>query len=272
MLVKDINDIGLGFRQEFKYAPLAFGSFSTNRLLDLVKTKAINSDDVAVCQYLYKFKCAPLEYILRDVKGIDEREVTRKMDSLVRNRILNSFVLTNAKDEYDSVNGLVFYCLDYGAILLLRCLIDDENLENWKATDLIMTGGKVKKALMCIDFYSQLKKVEFYTPSVVYASFGSKIKAGAVFKQDEQIFLAEFVNKTDLLESSETKIIEKILNYEKLLEIGDPAGWTYYFDKKPVLLIVADCKETKETIKKRLQGSKLEAVQYAICKAPEPKY
>lgn len=272
MLVKDIGDIGLGFRQEFKYAPLAFGSFSTNRLLDLVRTKVINSDDVAVCQYLYKFKCAPLEYILRDVKDIDEREVTRKMDSLVRNRILNAFVLTNAKDKFDDVNGTVFYCLDYGAILLLRCLIDDENLENWKATDLIMTGGKVKKALMCIDTYTQLKEVEFYTTGVTYASYGAKIKTGATFKQDDQIFLTEFVNKTDLMECGETKIIEKILSYEKLLETGDPQGWTYYFEKKPILLIISDCKETKETMKKRLQGGKIETIQYGVCKMPEVKY
>ena len=277
MLVKDICDIGLGFTQEFKYTPLAFGSFSSNRILELVKTGAIDKDDVKVCQYLYKFKCAPLEYILRDIPDLDPRKVSRNMQSLIRNRILNAFVLTNSKDKYNDVDGLVFYTLDYGAILLLRCLIDDENLENWKATDLFMTGGKVRKALMCIDFYSQLKEVEFYEPNVVYASFGAKIKTGAVFKQDGKVFLTEFVNKTDLLESSETKIVEKILRYNQLLETD---GWTYYFEKKPILLIVCDCKETKTTMKNRLQKPKKTEektpqdyeIQYAILKTDDLGY
>ena len=277
MLVKDICDIGLGFTQEFKYTPLAFGSFSSNRILELVKTGAITKDDVKVCQYLYKFKCAPLEYILRDIPELDPRKTTRNMQSLIRNRILNAFVLTNSKDKYNDVEGLVFYTLDYGAILLLRCLIDDENLENWKATDLFMTGAKVRKALMCIDFYSQLKNLEFYEPNVMYASFGAKIKTGTVFNQNGKTFLTEFVNRIDLFESSETKIIEKISRYDQLLETD---GWTFYFKEKPTLLIVCDSKETKATMKNRLQkpddpskdASQKYEIQYAILKTENLGY
>lgn len=130
MIVKEVSEIEAGYTQAFKYTPLSFGSYSSNKILELCEKGVIDKSVTAIAQYLYKYKCAPLEYIFRDIEGLDERYITRKMDNLVRSRIFNSFKLVSNNEPFDSPEGLVFYTLDYGAILLLRSLVEDENLEN----------------------------------------------------------------------------------------------------------------------------------------------
>lgn len=259
MIVKELDDIQIGYTQAFKYAPLTFGSYSSNKILALCEAKIIDKDVVTIARYLYKFGCAPLGYILRDHPKMDARKITRKMPELVRNRIFNSFILVSNNERF-TTDGLVFYTLDYGAILLLRSLIEDENLENWKATDLFMTGIKTKKALMIIDFYNSLKNVEFFNPYMMYASYGAKIKTKAVFKQDNQVYLVECVTKDDLADSSDTAITEKLLHYSQLL---GTEGWTYYFQELPILLILVDSDEAKEIVKKRLEGCNIPKIQYS---------
>lgn len=259
MIVKNLSDIELGYTQSFRYTPLTFGSYSSNKILSLCESGVIDKEVVSIARYLYKFVCAPLDYILRDIPGLDARKITRKMPELVRNRIFNMFILVSNNEEFTN-EGLVFYTLDYGAILLLRSLIEDENLENWKATDLFMTGVKVKKALMVIDFYNSLEKPEFYNPYVIYASFGAKIKTKAVFKQNGQVYLVECVSKDDLADSSDSAITEKLLHYSQLL---GTEGWSYYFSELPTLLVVVDSENAKKIVKARLEGCNIPKLQFA---------
>lgn len=259
MIIKNVDEIESGFTQAFKYTPLSFGSYSSNKILDLCEKGVIDKSVTAIAQYLYKYKCAPLEYILRDIKGLDERIVTRKMEGLVRNRIFNAFMLVDNNEQFDNSEGMIFYTLDYGAVLLLRNLIEDENLDNWKATDLYMSGIKVKKALMVIDFCNSLGETDFYNTYIMYASYGAKLRTKAVFKQDGKIYLVEMVCQDDTLDGATTDMTEKILHYSQLLSTE---GWSYYFEERPILLIVADTDKAKETFKKRLEGCDIPEIKY----------
>lgn len=258
MIVQEIKDIGLGYTQSFKYQPLNFGSVSVNKIVDLIESGMIDKDIANIALYLYKFKCAPMDYILRDVEVSDERKVIRKMDELIRNRIFNEFVLTDNREDFTN-KGLVFYTLDYGAILLFRIYadklrmkgIEDENLEAWKSTDLFMPGSKVKRALMVIDLCANLPNANRFDTYVLYRSYGTKIRSYAVIKQGEETYLAEMVCDEDIIEEGETKMTEKLLRYEQLL---GTEGWTYYFDKKPTLLVVAASEKIRKKMQKRLEG------------------
>lgn len=268
MIVKEVNEIGLGFSQSFKYTPLNFGSVITSRIVEMIKAGTIDKDIGKVALYLYKFKCAPMDYILRDCNLEDNRKTIRKMDELVRNRIFNEFVLTDNQEEFTN-DGLVFYTLDYGAILLFRLYedklrlkgIEDENLESWKATDLFMPGTKVKRALMTIDLCASMPNAERFDTYVLYRSYGTKIRTYATVKQDEEIYLAEMLTDGDVIEEGEAKMTEKLLRYEQLLGTD---GWTYYFDKEPTLLIVAASEKIKKTIEKRLEGCQIPKIQYEV--------
>lgn len=294
MIVERLEDVGLGFKQSFKYTPLPFGSYSANTILELIKSGVIDRDVIKVTLFLYKFKCATVEYITKNVDLDDERKLVRKLDELVRNRIFNEFVLSDSNDLFDS-KGLVFYTLDYGAILLLRCpgspfvktkkivekdeeeeyvggkdiitnendFTESDNLDNWKATDLFMSGTKALKSLTLIDFCRSLGEVEYFNTNELFSSYGAKVRTKANFKQGDKTYLVEVVANNDLLEESDSNVTEKLVRYEQLLGTD---GWTYYFKELPTLLIICDSPKAKELVEFRMKDSKVLNIEYLIMK------
>lgn len=270
MVIKDIKDIRSGLVQSFRYAPINTGSVGGDTILRLCKSGFIDSDMAAIAKYLYKFRCAPISYIVRDLNIADQKKCQDKLNKLVAKRVFNSFVLSETRDEY-SEDGLVFYTIDYGALTLLRAIEEDDNIENWKATDVIMTGLKVKKCLMLLDFYHKIRnKIEYLDPYHLYLTYGARLrtKAELKLKDGEAInghtgkFVVEIICEDDLYEGSGTEINSKLTTYEQLICTD---GWSYCgFDNPPTLLILGDSQKSLSRIKSNMEGSKIKDVDYII--------
>ena len=267
MVIRDIKEIKDGFVQKFYYTPLPFGSVSHNRILELIQANALNKEDVAVMKYLYHFKCAPVSYIIKDV--LPEKDATtlrRRLLDLVKQRILNAFILTNTEDqEFTSSGSEIFFTVDYCAIAILKSGLNDENLDNWKGSDLFMTGVKVKKCLEIIDFYRLVSQhVDYFTVGSLYKAYNSVVRTKATIKMNNTIFLTEVVDADDVYEATDSKMLEKILRYEQIL---GTEGWSNYFpdsDNPPILLILADTLKSADVYCKRIGETRIPNIRYFV--------
>ena len=271
MIIKDISEIKTGMTQSFKYTPINKGSVGSNELLKLCEVKQIDKNIAAIAKYLYKFKCAPIDYLCEDL-GIEEKDkYFGKMMYLTEKRIFNAFVLTDSNDPFDTKDhNLVFFTLDYGALFLLRAIDDDENIENWKAIDVIMTGLKVKKTIMLLDFYRKIRSdCEYFIPYRLFLSYGARIRTRAMFKAKPDsklseklpgINLVEIVSIDDIFEDNTTNMVEKIHSYEKLLCTD---GWSYDgLEEVPTLIILGDSPNSLKRIKEQISDTKIEKIKY----------
>lgn len=262
MIINDVKDIREGFVQVFNYTPLNTGSVGGDEVYKLCKTGLIDSDIAAVAKYLYKYKCAPLSYLAQDL-NIDIETLEPKMKELVKKRIFNNFMLADRNELYTE-DSLLFYTIDYGAIWLLRSIDEDENIENWKAVDNYMTGLKVKKCLMLLDFYRNIRdNVEFFKPYEMYLTYGARLRTKAVFKMKEgKTYLLEIVTEDDLLTGAKTNMVEKVMHYEQLLCTD---GWKYAgFGEVPNLLILSDSEKVLEKFKDRISDCKVENIDFSV--------
>lgn len=270
MIINKIEDLGLNQHQAFLFPPINMGSVSGNEIIKLCKSGYIDKDVAATLKYLYKFKCATLDYIVKDMEIADSNKFSKKIKELCKKRILNAFVMTDSKEEF-SEKGLVFYTLDYGALVVLKACEDDDNIENWKASDTIMTGLKVKKSIMLIDLYRKIKpKAEYFKSYPMYLSFGARLRAKAVMSlRDGQAidgktgeFIIEIVCKDDLFDLSESRIEEKTMRYEQLLTTD---GWKWAgFVEKPTLLVIGDSAKSLDDFKRRINNVNIEKIAYAV--------
>lgn len=270
MIIKEIDQITLDMTQSFKYLPVNKGSVGSNEIIKYCNNKQIDHNIAAIAKYLYKFKCAPIDYLCRDLEIKDEKKYFGKMMYLVQKRVFNAFVLTDKNDEFTTKDAKVFFTLDYGAIFFLKAIDDNENIENWKATDMMMSGHKVKKCLMLIDFYRMIRKdCEYFHTYHLYVSYGARIRTKAVFKLKEGSELAskypgvnliEIVSKNDIIEESTTDMAEKLHSYEKFLCTD---GWERNgYKEPPTLLIIGDSQASLKRIKDQISDLKIEKIKY----------
>lgn len=283
MFVNSYKDVKDDQYQKFYYPPESYGSYSSEKIMEMMKLKTITKREVTVMKYLYKFNFAPISYIVRDLfSEYSENEIKdlkEKLIYLAKKRIFNMFNLTTEypQDVNFDFNAEIFFTLDFGAIAILRSLLSDENIDNWKAKNLICTSNKVRKKLMVIDFYQRVKAEcgeDAINSFVVKQSFsfrGTRFSNRATLKLREKYFLLEAICDFDLYDGSETYILNKLRNYEEMFNHENV--WTYYFDNTeaiPVLIILCDTKNCAERIARQMEGWNIPHVRY-ICMDEDKK-
>jgi len=289
MIVKELSEIRAMLTSKFFYTPLPFGSWSSRELLEMLdnidkdakeREEFVEMHAIDIMKYLYVHKCAPISYILRDcAPEANELKLEKYLNSLVKQRMLNCFILTDNDSQPFDENGLVFYTVDYGAVAILRWKLDDEMIENWKATDLFMSGLQVKKQLMLIDFYKYVKglDLEYWIENQLYKSYEARLRVRGTMKISGKVFLVETATADDVLESNSDHLLEKILRYENLLATE---GWKYYFAteetwntaKVPTLIVYCDSLETIKFLAPRVGEVKIENLRYAYMDGEKLKF
>lgn len=277
-VIKDFNEIKSYCLQKWYYEPLTYGSVSNAKIIEFMDKGIITQTEINIIQYLYKFRAAPFDYIQRDCLSDFTYEqikhVKENLIYLVKQKVLNMFNLVTGlpKDEEFDIDGLLFFTIDFGSIIILKSLTENETLDDWKCTDSIMTGVKTLKCMANIDLYYKVKKekdFKYFNTYEYYASGKTRFENKATFKIGEQPFMCEGINHFDLFDGSDSKIFSKITKYEKFL--GNENAWKFFFnsDKKPILLIVCSDKNTALDFGQRV--NQLDIEKYVLCVLEENK-
>lgn len=263
--------------QKFYYQPESYGSYSTEKIMEMMKLKTITKREVDVMRYLYRLDFAPISYIVRDLfPEYGDKEVLELRERLIllaKKRVFNMFTLVNEypQDVRFDMDREIFFTLDFGAIAILRSLIPDEDIDNWKAKGLVMTSNKVRKKLMMSEFYHRVKDecgeeaIDSLVLDKPFSFGGNRFSSRAVLKLRGKYFLLEAVCDFDLYDGSETYILNKLRNYEEMFERNSVIS--YYFDEAeavPVLIIVCDERHCADRIAHQMEGWSIPNVRY-IC-------
>lgn len=280
MLLQSYKEINENYDQKFYYPPLSFGSVSTNRIFELLNHKVISKNEVKVMQYLYKFKFASLDMIVKYVlSDLDDKDKFKQnLIHLVKQRILNMFIMTDEDPENIrfSYDGEIFFTLDFGAIVVLRSLLKDENIDDFKTTDLMMHGSKVAKYLMCQELYFRLLRdcpnaLKYYVPSQNYAVYQTKFENKATFKVGDNVYFLETITESDIYDGSDSKLFAKLTKYEKFLD--SDKIWQYYFDNlknAPILILLCDTYEAASKMAPQIAQLSIPYVRYICLDTDKP--
>lgn len=282
-VIKNYQEITNGYSQKFYYQPLHFGSASSAKILELCDKGTIGQLEVAIMRYLLKFRLAAFSQIERDFlsdkKAGEVEEEKTKLLNLVRDRVLNVFILTNEKVSENTrmpKEGEMFFTLDYGAITLLRSLLNDETLDDWKASDALMSDVKVKKACMMIDLYSRLKDeaiLNFFNGKTLYSASKVRFSPKATFSARGKVFFVEALTEFDTFVGNDSYLFDKLAKFENFL--NNEVAWKYFFedqDEAPILIILCENEKTADIFSKRVNELNIPYVYYLCMREGEEIY
>lgn len=266
MYIQNYKDLTVGFEQRWKYQPLYYGSVSSDRILELCARGAITKAEVAVMKFLMKVKIAPVELIqacVKEVKEMNANDLTSRLRQLVKFRIMNSCVFTDVPVQIADYDELAceFFCLDYGALTILRSVNNSLLLDEWKAVDCMMTGLQAKRQCMLIELIKRLyeeipDKVGYVHSHKIYGKKGTrfvpKLEFGILdtsnendeFKNCYKTYLVEVVTDEDMYQGVESELFNKLTRYGNLLDTSeDEDKWRLYFTESvtiPTVILLSD--------------------------------
>lgn len=289
MFIKDLKEVSFGYNQKWRYAPLPYGSVSTNRILEYCRHGVITKKEVAIMQYLSHFKAAPVSMLKSSIpllKDDEESTIKEKMEVLVRDRILNSFVLT---DEYpDDVkydrDALTFYTLDHGGQTILKSVCNSELLNQWNPADALMSSVKVKKLIMIEKLYDRLLSecdISYIRTKVRYGASDAQFVPNFEFAFEEEAdeegrkyktYLIEALCNEDIEQRSDTEFFNKIVRYSKLLN-NQSNAWKHFFPQSvtiPSLIVLCDDIRCANIMSRQIDELPLSNVRYLIMDKDKP--
>ena len=245
-ITKSYNGYGFGadYKQIFQNKPVT--TLMHEEIIRMRFNGLMTDDDLKVVKFIFDFKFATPE-IVADYLNTQEtvETIANRLDKLVKNRILNKFMLSLLPEDSIPQDALCIYCLDLGGKTLLS-QYSHCDIANWNTTKNNWSSENIGYALVTAKFYVQLlktcpAKLEYFkscpeyriNKMVVIPSFEFAIKVNGARKY----FIGEIVRDFDIPIGFRTKC-------EKLESILCTKAWMKYFHdtdgNPPVLFLIGE--------------------------------
>lgn len=234
--------------QMFQYAPSATTSVSERKLAELYAKGIINNDDIEVVKFLYKFAMATPAQIMKALRLDNEEALKQRMSKLIQYRVLNRFMFINGVETVIPSDALIVYTIDAGGALLLRHFSMEEDCDNWRIDEILMSSVKVMKRLLVVDFYLRLSeecptRLRYFQIEPILMANKVKVIPRFVFCLEiegiKKYFIGDVAVEEELITPDGNKMLNKITRFETLLATN---GWKKYFEDEvePVLIMISD--------------------------------
>lgn len=234
--------------QMFQYAPSATTSVSERKLAELYAKSIINNEDIEVVKFLYKFAMATPAQIMKALNIENEDTLRQRMNRLIQYRVLNRFMFIQGIETVIQTDAFIVYTIDAGGALLLKHFSMEEDCDNWRIDEILMSAVKVTKRLLVVDFYLRLKeecptRLRYFQIEPMYMTNKIKIIPRFTFclevEGNKLYFIGDVAVEDELITPDGNKMTNKIARFETFLTTG---GWKKYFetDNMPALIMLSD--------------------------------
>lgn len=235
---------GADYKQVFQNKPVT--TLMHEEIIRMRFNGLITDEDVKVIKFIFDFKFATPSIIADFLNNGEAIEtITSRLDRLVKNRILNKFMLSMLPEDTIAHDALCIYCLDLGGKTLLS-QYSHCDIANWNTTKNYWSSENIGYALVTANFYVQLlktcpNKYEYFkshpeyriNKMVVIPSFEFCVKVNGTRKY----FIGEIVRDFDIPIGFRSKC-------EKLESILCTKAWMKYFHDAegvvPVLFLISE--------------------------------
>lgn len=247
-----IKDSFSGFSFGYDYYQVFANKWMVNLLTEEIikmrNSNLITDEDLKIVKFIYDFKFATSAIITNYLKNNETVEVVKaKLDKLVKNRILNKFMMSRIRDEKFKPDALTIYCLDLGGKTLLSHYGTPNNgIESWYTSTVMMSSEMISHYLAVANFYTRVAdsvgdRLEYFKSAplyrigknVVIPSFEMCINSD----NGKKYFVGEIARDYDF----PVAFREKAIKIESIL---CTKAWMKYFyehsDVPPTLLIIAE--------------------------------
>lgn len=256
--------------QMFQYAPSATTSVSERKLAELYAKAIINNDDIEIVKFLYKFAMATPSQIMKALRLEDEEYLKQRMSKLIQYRVLNRFIFIDGVETVIPSDALVVYTVDAGGALLLKHFSMEEDCDNWRIDEILMSAVKVTKRLMVVDFYLRLReecptRLRFFQIEPILSVNKVKVIPRFVFALEvdgvKKYFVGDVAVEEELMTPDGNKMVNKIARFETLLSTS---GWKKYFDDEvePVLIMISDIDNASLRLAKAISATEIKQCRY----------
>lgn len=167
---QNLKPISEGYKQTFQNKFTS--SVAKNEVIKMKNEGVLTDRDLEIAKFLFKFRFATLEQIYEYLKHINmltqkpssegeepvETAITSiksRLDKLVKNRILNKFMLGRIEENNILPDALVIYCLDLGGKYLLTNY-SNEDTSDWFITVNYKASNLISKDIFTTQFYLKL--------------------------------------------------------------------------------------------------------------------
>ena len=240
----DGYSFGPDYKQVFFNKPVT--TLMHEEIIRMRSNGLLTDDDLKVVKFIFEFKFAT-PGIIADYLNSEEsiETITGRLDRLVKNRILNKFMLSMIPQDTIPNDAMCVYCVDLGGKTLLS-QYSHCDIANWNITKNYWSSDNIGYALVTANFYVRLlrtcpNKLEYFkscpeyriNKMVVIPSFEFAINSNGVRKY----FIGEIVRDFDIPIGFRTKC-------EKLESILCTKAWMKYFHDAngecPVLFLIGE--------------------------------
>lgn len=255
----DLRPIPNGYKQTFQNRFTS--SVAKNEVIKMKNDGVLTDRDLEITKFLFKFRFATLEQIYAYLKNIsmltqkpvsDDEEpvetaitsIKSRLDKLVKNRILNKFMLGRVEETNILPDALVIYCLDLGGKYLLTNY-SNEDTSDWFVTANYKASNLISKDVFTTQFYLRLMatcgdRIKYFEPNPLRKCDKSNIIPSFEFCIEytgkPRYFICEVVREFDI-PMYFTKKIEKL---ERLVETNAWKKYCYDSDTPPVIFLFAE--------------------------------
>lgn len=232
------------YKQIFQNKPVT--TLMHEEIIRMRHNGLITDDDLKVVKFIFDFRFATPEIVASYLNSQETVEnIKGRLDKLVKNRILNKFVLSRLPMDSLPPDALYVYCLDLGGKTLLS-QYSTCDVANWTTAKTNWSSENIGYDLVTVKFYIQLmntcgSKVDYFksnpeyriNKNVVVPSFEFCLKIGGIRKY----FIGEIVRDFDIPMGFRVKS-------EKLESILCTKAWMKYFHdadgNAPVLFLLGE--------------------------------
>lgn len=230
------------YKQNFRY-DFSVTSVSKNEIIKLRNSGRLTDRDLEIAKFLFNHTFATAEQI-GEYLGSEGDRIKGRLDELVKNRVLNSFFLSEVEMKNIERDALVIYCLDFGGKYLVS-QYGGEDTSDWYSTINMKGADLIAKNLIATQFYVKLmknisKKVKHFKtnpPMKVANKHLSPLFEFSIESQfNKKYLLGEVVFDGD----EALSFRDRILKLEELLTTN---AWRKYFvdvEEPPSLIIIAE--------------------------------
>lgn len=246
------TETNLSFNGKYKQA---FANVYTTNIIhsEILKMKnkdIITEDDLTLVKLAYKFKFLTAEFLPLVVFVDPKINIKERLEFLVKNRILNKFILSEEKEvKKFPADALVFYTLDAGGKTLLSKFSRHMNkMANWNVAETYMGAENIGKSITNLKFYNQLCATcgEMIEDFIVFPQYRLKemllIPSFMFYLQKDgkrKYYIGEIVTKVE----APVDFKAKAINIESILMTN---AWRKYFsdiEEHPTLLLLCETED-----------------------------
>jgi len=269
-LKKNQWPIPLRMVQMFQYAPSATTSVSERKLAELYAKAIITNDDIEIVKFLYKFAMATPTQIMKALHLENEELLKQRMSKLIQYRVLNRFIFVDGVEITLPAEAFVVYTIDAGGALLLRHFSMEEDCDNWRIDEILMSSIKVSKRLLVVDFYLRLSeecptRLKSFQIEPVLTVNKTKIIPRFTFCLEvegiKKYFIGDVAIEEELITPDGNKMLNKISRFETLLTTN---GWMKYFEdeSEPILIMISDVDNASLRMAKVISATEIKQCRY----------